>query len=75
MLTLDKARTDSQVEIVKVNGEKATKRRLLELGILPGTEIRVNKVAPLGDPIELTVKNSQITIRKKDAANVVIVQK
>jgi ferrous iron transport protein A len=75
MLTLDKANTNTKVKIIKVSGEKAVKRRLMELGILPGTEIYVNKVAPLGDPIELTVKNSQITLRKNDALNVIIEEK
>lgn len=72
MHTLDKAKTSTRVKIVRVSGEKAIKRRLMELGILPGTEIVVTKVAPLGDPIELTVKNSQITLRKNDAKNVEI---
>lgn len=75
MLTLDKAKTESRVTVVKVNGEKPIKRRLMELGILPGSDIFVDKVAPLGDPIQLTVKNSQITLRKHDAANIIIEEK
>lgn len=75
MLTLDKAKTDTFVTIVKVKGEKPVKRRLMELGILPGSKIYVEKVAPLGDPIQLAVKNSQITIRKSDAQNIIIEEK
>lgn len=72
MLTLDKVKTNTEVSVVQVSGDRAVKRRLMELGILPGEHIFVKKVAPLGDPIELTVKNSQITLRRKDAKNITI---
>lgn len=72
MFTLDKAKTNTRVSVVQVSGDRAVKRRLMEFGILPGEHVFVKKVAPLGDPIELTVKNSQITLRRKDAKNITI---
>lgn len=72
MFTLDKAKTNTEVSVLQVSGDRAVKRRLMELGILPGEHVFVKKVAPLGDPIELTVKNSQITLRRKDAKNITI---
>lgn len=53
--------------VKKLNGEGAVKRRIMDMGITKGTEVQVRKVAPLGDPIELTVRGYELSIRKADA--------
>jgi len=70
--TLDKAKIGSNCLIVKVTGEKPIKRRLMDMGLIPGTEIYVHKLAPLGDPLEIRVKNTELTLRKADAKNIII---
>ncbi len=67
MKTLKDARMGSTVKVVKLHGEGALKRRIMDMGITKGIEIRVRKAAPLGDPIELTVRGYQLSIRKADA--------
>lgn len=71
-MTLDQVKPKTKVLIKKVSGEKATKRRLMDLGLIPGIEIFVSKRAPLGDPIELKVRKSVLSIRKKDAENIIV---
>jgi len=73
-MTLAEAKAKSTVTISKVTGDKSVKRHLMELGFLPDREIYVRKVAPLGDPIEVTVKNTELTIRKSDAINILILE-
>ena len=68
MKTLKDARIGSTVKVVKLNGEGAVKRRIMDMGITKGTEIKVRKLAPLGDPMELTVRGYQLSLRKDDAA-------
>ena len=53
--------------VVKIHGEGATKRRMRDMGLTKGTEIYVRKVAPLGDPVEITVRGYELSIRKADA--------
>ncbi|MDO4608656.1 MAG: ferrous iron transport protein A [Clostridia bacterium] len=67
MKTLKDAGIGSTVRVVKLHGEGALKRRIMDMGITKGIEIRVRKAAPLGDPIELTVRGYQLSIRKADA--------
>ncbi len=55
------------VRVVKITGEGATKRRIMDMGITKGTDIYVRKVAPLGDPVEVTVRNFELSLRKADA--------
>lgn len=55
------------VRVVKITGEGATKRRIMDMGITKGTEVFVRKVAPLGDPVEVTVRNFELSLRKADA--------
>ncbi len=55
------------VKVTKINGTGAVKRRIMDMGITKGVEIEVRRVAPLGDPIELTVRGYQLSIRKADA--------
>ncbi|MCI2155149.1 ferrous iron transport protein A [Erysipelotrichaceae bacterium Oil+RF-744-GAM-WT-6] len=66
-MTLKDAKIGSTVKVLRLNGEGAVKRRIMDMGITKGVEIYVRKVAPLGDPIEITVRNYELSIRKKDA--------
>ena len=67
MRTLRDARVGETVTVVKLHGEGAVKRRIMDMGITRRTIIYVRKVAPLGDPIEVTVRNYELSIRKADA--------
>lgn len=67
MSTLKEAKIGSTVTVKKLNGEGAVKRRIMDMGITKGTEIYVRKVAPLGDPIEVTVRGYELSLRKADA--------
>ena len=67
METLKQAKVGSTVKVVKLHGEGAVKRRIMDMGITKGVEIYVRKVAPLGDPVEITVRGYELTIRKGDA--------
>ena len=70
MKTLRDAKIGETVKVVKLHGEGAVKRRIMDMGITKGVEIKVQKVAPLGDPMEVTVRGYQLSIRKADAAMV-----
>ena len=67
MKTLKDAGIGSTVKVVKLHGEGAVKRRIMDMGITKNTEVFVRKVAPLGDPIEVTVRNYELSLRKADA--------
>lgn len=67
MKTLRDAKIGETVTVVKLHGEGATKRRIMDMGITRRTSVYVRKVAPLGDPIEVTVRNYELSIRKADA--------
>ncbi len=67
MKTLRDAKIGETVTVVKLHGEGAVKRRIMDMGITKGTSIYVRKVAPLGDPIEVTVRNYELSLRKADA--------
>ncbi len=67
MKTLKEIRVGGTAEIVKIHGEGAIKRRIMDMGLTKGTEIYVRKVAPFGDPLELTVRGYELSIRKADA--------
>ncbi len=66
-MTLKDAKTGQTVTVEKLNGEGAVKRRIMDMGITKGTEIYVRKVAPLGDPVEITVRGYELSVRKADA--------
>ena len=66
-MTLKETKTGQTVKVVKLNGEGAVKRRIMDMGITKGVEIYVRKVAPLGDPVEVTVRGYELSIRKADA--------
>ena len=67
MKTLKTAKVGETVTVVKLHGEGAIKRRIMDMGITKGVEIYVRKVAPLGDPIEVTVRSYELSLRKADA--------
>lgn len=67
MSTLKETPVGQTVKIVKVHGEGAVRRRIMDMGMTKGTEVTVRKVAPLGDPIEVTVRGYELSIRKADA--------
>ena len=66
-MTLKEAGIGSTVTVVKVGGEGALKRRIMDMGITKGVELYIRKVAPLGDPIETTVRGYELSIRRADA--------
>ena len=67
MKTLRDARVGDTVQVVRLHGEGAVKRRIMDMGITRGVQIYVRKVAPLGDPFELTVRGYELSVRKADA--------
>ena len=72
MATLKEAQVGDTVTVKKLNGAGAIKRRIMDMGITKGTEIYIRKVAPLGDPIEVTVRGYELSLRKADAEMVEI---
>lgn len=72
MKTLKDAEIGSTVTVVKLHGEGALKRHIMDMGITKGCQIQVRKVAPLGDPVEITVRGYELTLRKGDAENIEI---
>ena len=66
-MTLKEAKIGQTVTVKKLHGEGAVKRRIMDMGIIKGVEISVRKVAPLGDPIEITVRGYELSLRKADA--------
>ena len=73
-MTLKETKTGQTVTVVKLNGEGAVKRRIMDMGITKGVEIYVRKVAPLGDPVEITVRGYELSVRKADAEMVEVVR-
>ena len=66
-MTLGEAKVGSTVGVEKIKGDGAYKRRIMDMGITKGSELYIRKVAPLGDPVELTVRGYELSIRKNDA--------
>ena len=66
-MTLKDVKVGQTVTVVKLNGEGAVKKRLMDMGLTKKTSVYVRKVAPLGDPIEVTVRNYELSLRKADA--------
>ena len=75
MKTLKQTKIGETVKVVKLHGEGAVKRRIMDMGLTKGTEVYVRKVAPLGDPIEVTVRGYELSIRKADAEMVEVTEK
>ena len=67
MKTLKQAAIGDTVKVVKLHGEGAVKRRIMDMGITRGAEVHIRKVAPLGDPMEVTVRGYELSVRKADA--------
>ncbi len=74
MLTLRDVKCDQNVVVVKLHGEGATKRRIMDMGITKGTPVYVRKVAPLGDPVEVRVRGYELSLRKADAQMIEVQQ-
>ncbi len=70
MRTLKDVKIGETVRVTKVGGEGAIKRRIMDMGITKGVSIKVIKVAPLGDPVEITVRGYELTLRKADCQNI-----
>ena len=72
MKTLKEVRCGETVQVKKLEGAGAVKRRIMDMGITKGTDIFVRKVAPLGEPIEVTVRGYELSLRKGDAENILV---
>ena len=72
MKTLKETKCGETVTVTRLGGEGALKRRIMDMGITKGTSIFVRKVAPLGDPVEITVRGYELSIRKGDAENILV---
>lgn len=70
MKTLRNVKVGETAKVVRLHGEGAIKRRIMDMGVTKDTEILVRKIAPLGDPLEITVRNYELSIRKADAENI-----
>lgn len=70
MNTLDKTEIGKTVKVVMILGDSPTKRRIMDMGLTKNTEVFVRKVAPLGDPIQVSLRGYELTIRKEDAKNI-----
>ena len=70
MKTLKEAKIGETVTVLKLHGEGAIKRRIMDMGITKGVQVHVRKVAPLGDPIEITVRGYELSLRKADADSI-----
>ena len=66
-MTLGDAKVGSTIVVTKIEGDSAYKRRIMDMGITKGSELFIRKVAPLGDPVEITVRGYELTVRKADA--------
>ncbi|MDE6110958.1 MAG: ferrous iron transport protein A [Eubacterium sp.] len=70
MKTLKEAKVGETLRVVKLGGEGAVKRRIMDMGITRGVEVHIRKVAPLGDPVEITVRGYELSLRKADAEKI-----
>ena len=73
MKTLRDVKVGGTATVARLHGEGAVKRRIMDMGITKGTEIYVRKVAPLGDPVEVTVRNYELSVRKADCEMIEII--
>ncbi len=70
MRTLKDVKVGESTRVVRVNGQGALRRRIMDMGVTKGTKIYVRKMAPLGDPIEINVRGYELSLRKEDAASI-----
>ena len=73
MKTLGDAKVGDTVKVARINGAGALKRRIMDMGVTKGTEIYIRKVAPLGDPLEVTIRGYELSIRRADAEMIELV--
>ena len=71
-MTLNELEVGKTAKVVRLNGEGAVKRRIMDMGITKGVDVTLRKVAPLGDPLELTVRGYELTIRKDEAEKIAV---
>ena len=71
-MTLDKLKTGQSAKITAVGGEGSLRNRLLDMGLIPKTTLTLQKIAPLGDPIEIRVRGYELTLRLEDAKNITV---
>ena len=71
-MNLSEAKVGTTVTVAKIEGDGAYKRRIMDMGVTKGTELYIRKVAPLGDPVEITVRGYELTVRKNDATCILI---
>lgn len=74
-MVLRDIKTGASAVVAKIHGEGAVRRRIMDMGITKGAEVYVRKVAPLGDPIEITVRGYELSIRKEDAGQIEVMAK
>ena len=67
---LSELKTKSKARIIRVKGGRIIKRRIMDMGVIPGTELEIERIAPLGDPIEIKVKGYHLSLRKQEASNI-----
>ncbi|GAA0765893.1 MULTISPECIES: ferrous iron transport protein A [Clostridium] len=72
MSTLKDVKPGQTVTVVKIQGEGAVKRRIMDMGVTKGSSIHLRKIAPLGDPIEITIRGYELSIRKSDAEKILV---
>lgn len=72
MRTLKEIKCGETVTVQKISGEGAVRRRIMDMGVTKGAEVYVRKVAPLGDPLEVTIRGYELSIRKADAGNILV---
>lgn len=72
-MTLKEVKPGTTVKVAKISGEGAIKRRIMDMGLTKGVEVFVRKVAPLGDPVEVTVRGYELSVRKADAELVEVI--
>ena len=72
MRTLKDLKPGDKTKIVKINGGGMVKRRMMDMGIIKGSEVLVEKVAPLGDPVEIKIKGYSLTLRKDDIQKIIV---
>ena len=70
MKTLKQVKIGGTAKVIKIHGEGALKRRIMDMGLTKGVDVKVRKVAPLGDPIEITVRGYELSLRKEDAETI-----
>ena len=72
MKSLRDAKVGENLKVVKIKGDGPTKRRIMDMGITKNTDLFVRKVAPLGDPVQISLRGYELTIRKHDAENIIV---